>query len=182
MLFRLRRFLDVRAGEGLPVLLSFVYVACVVAAFLLAKPIRNGLYLREYGAYALVYAYAAVPLALWLFVPTYAAIANRIGLRLAAIGTLPGKILSLFLIEGFFNGLAGAAAGLAVALAIVFGLYSWQFSFDFGQATGLILAPTLDLDQVIVACAMVIGVSVVASLQPAYKASRMEPIEALRHV
>ena len=88
MLFRLRRFLDVRAGEGLPVLLSFVYVGCVVAAFLLAKPIRNGLYLREYGAYALVYAYAAVPLALWLFVPTYAAIANRIGLRLAAIGTL----------------------------------------------------------------------------------------------
>ena len=88
MLFRLRRFLDVRAGEGLPVLLSFVYVACVVAAFLLAKPIRNGLYLREYGAYALVYAYAAVPLALWMFVPTYAAIAARIGLRLAAIGTL----------------------------------------------------------------------------------------------
>lgn len=88
MLFRLRRFLDVRAGEGLPVLLSFIYVACVVAAFLLAKPIRNGLYLREYGAYALVYAYAAVPLALWAFVPAYTAIAARIGLRLAAIGTL----------------------------------------------------------------------------------------------
>ena len=88
MLFRLRRFLDVRAGEGLPVLLSFIYVACVVAAFQLAKPIRNGLYLREYGAYALVYAYAAVPLALWAFVPTYAAIAARIGRRLAAIGTL----------------------------------------------------------------------------------------------
>ena len=43
MVFRLRRLLDVRAGEGLPVLLSFAYVACVVAAFLLAKPIRNSL-------------------------------------------------------------------------------------------------------------------------------------------
>jgi ABC-type lipoprotein release transport system permease subunit len=29
---------------------------------------------------------------------------------------------------------------------------------------------------------MVIGVSIVASLQPAFKASRMEPIDALRHV
>jgi AAA family ATP:ADP antiporter len=88
MVLRLRRFLDVRAGEGLPVLLSFLYVACVVAAFLLAKPIRNGLYLREYGPYALVYAYAVVPLVLWAFVPAYTAIVARIGTRLATIGTL----------------------------------------------------------------------------------------------
>src|SRR5688500_5284231 len=88
MLLRLRRFLDVRAGEGLPVLLSFLHIACVVAAFLLAKPIRNGLYLREYGPYALVYAYAAVPLALWAFVPVYTAVATRVGTRLATIGTL----------------------------------------------------------------------------------------------
>lgn len=88
MVLRLRRFLDVRAGEGLPVLLSFLYVACVVAAFLLAKPIRNSLYLLEYGPYALVYAFAAVPLALSVFVPVYAAVAARIGTRLATLGTL----------------------------------------------------------------------------------------------
>jgi putative ABC transport system permease protein len=68
------------------------------------------------------------------------------------------------------------------SLGIIFGLYLWKFSFDFGQATGLILEPTIDLRQVTMACAMVIGVSIVASLQPAFKASRMEPIEALRHV
>ncbi len=88
MVPRLRRVLDVRAGEGLPVLLSFLYVAFVVAALLLAKPIRNSLYLVEYGPNALVYAYAAVPLALSLFVPVYAAAAVRIGTRLATIGTL----------------------------------------------------------------------------------------------
>ena len=59
---RLRRFFDIRPGEGLPVLLTFLYIAVVVASFLLAKPIRNGLFLRQYGAYALVYVYAAVPL------------------------------------------------------------------------------------------------------------------------
>ncbi|MEX2661073.1 MAG: Npt1/Npt2 family nucleotide transporter [Vicinamibacterales bacterium] len=88
MVLRLQRLLDVRAGEGLPVLLSFLYVACVVAAFLLAKPIRNSLYLVEYGPYRLVYAYAAVPLALSIFVPVYGLVAARIGTRLATIGTL----------------------------------------------------------------------------------------------
>lgn len=101
---------------------------------------------------------------------------------IAAIGTLPGKILSLFLVEGLFLGVAGALAGLAVALAIVFGMNLWKFTFNFGQTTGLVLLPSLDVSQIVVACAMVIGVSIVASLQPAFKASRMEPIEALRHV
>jgi putative ABC transport system permease protein len=36
--------------------------------------------------------------------------------------------------------------------------------------------------EVVTASLMVIIVSVLASLQPAYKASRMEPIEALRHI
>ena len=58
MLQRLRRFLDVRPGEGLSVLLSFLYIATVVASFLLAKPIRNGLFLKQYGPYSLVYVYA----------------------------------------------------------------------------------------------------------------------------
>ena len=101
---------------------------------------------------------------------------------IAAIGTLPGKILSLFLVEGLFLGVAGALVGLILGLAIILGLNLWKFSFNFGQATGLILAPTIEPMQVVIACSMVIAVSILASLQPAYKASRMEPIEALRHV
>jgi len=85
---RLRRFLDVRPGEGLPVLLSFLYIAVVVAGFLLAKPVRNGLFLRQYGPYALVYVYAAVPLVLSIFVPIYTRITARFGTRTVAIGTL----------------------------------------------------------------------------------------------
>lgn len=88
MLPRIRRYFDVRSGEGLRVLLSFLYVAVVVAAFLLAKPIRNSLFLARYGPYALVYVYAAVPLALWLFVPVYTRIAARLGSRVVTVGTL----------------------------------------------------------------------------------------------
>src|SRR5512145_2606043 len=88
MILRVRRFLDVRPGEGLPVLLTFLYVAIVVAAYLLAKPIRNGLFLGAYGSYPLVYVYAAVPLALSLFVPAYSAVVARFGARAVAVGTL----------------------------------------------------------------------------------------------
>src|SRR6476660_5432119 len=88
MLDRLRQFFDIRMGEGWPVLLTFLYIASVLASFLLAKAIRSGLYLTEYGPYALVYVYAVVPLVLSLFVPAYNGIAERVGLRWLAIGTL----------------------------------------------------------------------------------------------
>ena len=88
MLPRLRRFLDVRPGEGLPVLLTFLYIAVVVASYLLAKPIRNGLFLRQYGPYSLVYVYAAVPIALSLFVPLYTRAVARIGSRAVTALTL----------------------------------------------------------------------------------------------
>ena len=81
MLYRARRFLDIRPGEGLPVLLTFLYIWTVVASFLLAKPIRSGLFLGEHDAYDLVYVYAAVPLVLTLFVPLYTRVAARFGAR-----------------------------------------------------------------------------------------------------
>jgi O-antigen/teichoic acid export membrane protein len=88
MLQRVRRFLDVRPGEGLPVLLTFLYIWVVVASFLLAKPIRSGLFLGEHEAYDLVYVYAAVPLVLSLFVPAYSRVAARFGARTVTVATL----------------------------------------------------------------------------------------------
>lgn len=101
---------------------------------------------------------------------------------IAAIGTLPRKILSLFLVEGFCLGLTGAIAGVLIGLGVILVLNLTKITFNFGQATGLILAPTIAPMEIVTASLMVIIVSVLASLQPAYKASRMEPIEALRHV
>jgi len=85
---RLRRFFDVKPGEGLPVLLTFLYIAVVVASYLLAKPIRYGLFLQEYSPYSLVYVYAAVPIALTLFVPLYSRAAARVGSRALTALTL----------------------------------------------------------------------------------------------
>jgi ATP:ADP antiporter, AAA family len=88
MVSLLRRFFDVRQGEGLPVVLTFIYIAVVVASYLLAKPIRNGLFLRQYGPYSLVYVYAAVPVVLSVFVPLYTRAVARIGSRRVTAVTL----------------------------------------------------------------------------------------------
>src|SRR5688572_30253474 len=85
---RIRTVLDIREGESWPVLLTFLYISAVVASFLLAKPIRNGLFLNEFGAYKLVYVYVGVPLVLSIFVPIYTTIAGHLGQRTLITGTL----------------------------------------------------------------------------------------------
>jgi putative ABC transport system permease protein len=100
---------------------------------------------------------------------------------IAAIGTLPRKILSLFLVEGLYLGVAGAVVGVLVGLGLILMLHVVKLPVTMGQ-TSYALAPTIAPLEVLTASLMVIGVSILASVQPAYKASRMEPIEALRHV
>ena len=101
---------------------------------------------------------------------------------IAAIGTLPGKILSMFLTEGFCLGAIGAVIGDIIGLGIILALNLYGVSFDFGRQKGLILHATIAPLDVVIISAIVIVVSILASLQPAFKASRMEPIKALRHV
>lgn len=101
---------------------------------------------------------------------------------IAAIGTMPGKILSMFIIEGFSLALFGAAIGTAAGLVAVWILRLARITFDFGMQTGLVLVPKLHVADVITVAIIVIVVAILGSLQPAFKASRMEPIKALRHV
>jgi putative ABC transport system permease protein len=101
---------------------------------------------------------------------------------IAAIGTVPGKILNMFLIEGFCLGVVGALTGAIAGILIVFIVNLSKIAFDFGQQKGLILHANVNPTDILFISATVIIVSVVASLQPAFKASRMEPIKALRHV
>jgi len=101
---------------------------------------------------------------------------------IAAIGTLPRKILSLFLIEGFSLGVVGAIVGNILAVIIVFIMSVVKITFSFGRQTGLELSPIIRGDDMIIISAIVIIASVIAALHPALKASKMEPVDALRHV
>ncbi len=101
---------------------------------------------------------------------------------IAAIGTLPGKIVAMFLIEGFSLGLFGAIVGDILGVAVISILSMAKLTFNFGRQKGLLLSPSINLQDILVISIIVITISVLASLQPAYKASRMNPIDALRHV
>lgn len=101
---------------------------------------------------------------------------------IAAIGTPPGRILALFLGEGMLLGIFGTLLGTLISLAAIYGLNIWQVTFAFGQQQNLVLAPQIAGGDVLTIAGLVIGVAIVASLQPAWKASRLDPIMALRHV
>ena len=101
---------------------------------------------------------------------------------IAAIGTKPAGILSLFLVEGLSLGILGSAVGAALSLVAVLILQANPLTFDFGRQKDLLLFPTLDPMEIVVVSLLVIIISTLASLQPAYKASRMEPVTAMRRV
>ena len=101
---------------------------------------------------------------------------------MAAIGTPPGKILALFMMEGLSLGVLGTIIGGGVGLLILFILNVAHITFNFGQQQGLLLQAYVNPMDFATIAVIVILVSVIASLQPAFKASRMEPIVALRHV
>jgi putative ABC transport system permease protein len=101
---------------------------------------------------------------------------------ISAMGTSPARILWLFLNEGLLLGLFGTIAGVALSVAAVYGLGVSGITFNFGQQQGIPLAPDLPPYEIIAVSLMVIAVAVIASVQPAWKASRMDPIQALRHV
>lgn len=101
---------------------------------------------------------------------------------MAAIGTRPGRILGLFISEGFLLGVVGSLAGIVVSIATLTALNAAGLTFDFGQQQDLPLVGSVSPRDVATVGLMVVAVAVLASVQPAWKASRMNPITALRHV
>ena len=106
---------------------------------------------------------------------------NEIG-TIAAIGTGPGKILTLFLSEGLLLGIIGTIFGIIVYSVIIVFLNLSPITYDFGNQKGLILSPGISLTEIVSISLIVIAISVLGSLQPAWKAAKMDPITALRHV
>lgn len=111
---------------------------------------------------------------------------REIGLMLA-LGMKPGSILGQILIESMLLLLIGLVAGNMLAWATVMSL---QGGIDvsvvaeglemFGAAS--VLYPKLNVDDMILASKVVLVLGFLASLSPAWRASRYKPVEALAKV
>jgi putative ABC transport system permease protein len=94
---------------------------------------------------------------------------REIGIRMA-VGATPGDVLSQFLIESIvlalIGGLIGISLGIGGAAALAF-VAGWPVAVD----------PTM----VLIAFLVSGGVGVFFGYYPALKASRLDPIDALRY-
>ncbi len=101
---------------------------------------------------------------------------------MSAIGTSPDRIMGLFLAEGLILGLISTIVGNIIGLSGVFILNIYKIKFAFGRQDNLLLSPSVNITELLWISCIVLLISVFASLQPAWKASRMEPVDALGHV
>jgi predicted permease len=94
---------------------------------------------------------------------------HEIGIR-TAVGATPGRIARQFLTRGAALGIVGVALGVIGALALT----RLMSDVLYGVAA-------TDLVSFAAAASSVLGVALIASLIPAWRAARVDPIAALRH-
>jgi len=101
---------------------------------------------------------------------------------ISAIGTLPSKILWLFVAEGFSLGIVSTIVGNVIGVLALLLINITNIHFSFGRMKNILLETSINPSDLISVSLIVIFIAVTSSLQPALRASRMQPVEALRHV
>ena len=104
---------------------------------------------------------------------------------MAAFGYKRQNIISLFVLEGLIIGIIGALAGCIVGVGLIHYFSTVGITFTGADVVEFMephIYPRLSVVDVVFPCIFAVGVALVAALYPAYKASAVEPVEALRHV
>ena len=109
---------------------------------------------------------------------------------LRTMGASRRSIMGIFLIDGLFVGVVGTLAGLGVGLLICLNIESIRQFLGRLAGQDLFSAEIYFLSQlpsktdpmeVLAVTGMALGLSFLATLYPSYKASKTDPVEALRY-
>jgi len=95
-----------------------------------------------------------------------------------AIGAKRKDILILFMFQGIIIGAIGAATGTAIGLAYT--TYAKETKMTFNNS--IPLEVSYDLEKITQTALMAFGLAIAASIYPAFKATRLQPVEAMRTV
>jgi ABC-type lipoprotein release transport system permease subunit len=109
---------------------------------------------------------------------------------LAALGMKGRQIMGLFLLEGSLIGVVGAIVGcglgaLFIAMMSTTGIDLSKMTAGMGDVGVLMsgkLVPIISLPDLVSRAVIVVVIAAIASLYPAWQASRKEPAQALHHV
>jgi putative ABC transport system permease protein len=107
---------------------------------------------------------------------------------LKAIGAKGGQVMRIFMSEALIIGLLGGGLGVAIGTIVTFALPSLVGSLGlggFGGETAIFrgtLQPALTAYNLLLSFGLGALVGLVAGAYPAWRASKMNPVEALRHV
>ena len=93
---------------------------------------------------------------------------------LAAIGWPPGRILAMILVEGVVMAAVGCIVGALLGLGVL------HFLAEVPMLRG-ILAPAVSPRLLLEAAGAALGVGLVGALYPAWRAVRLNPVDALRY-
>lgn len=109
---------------------------------------------------------------------------------LRTLGTTPGKIMSIFVVQGSASGIIGTALGLLGGLLLashVTQVVNWIESFFHVQLLSSsvyyvnYLPSKIQANDVVTICVLALTFSLLATLYPAWRAARVQPAEALRY-
>ncbi len=107
---------------------------------------------------------------------------------LMAIGTRPGRLTRLLLIESVFMTLTGV--GLGILLGCLVTLFFQSHGIDLGSANELLrqygisgrIHPKLSVVTALAGPALICAITLLTALYPALRVRRLTPVEAMRHI
>ena len=127
-----------------------------------------------------MFAFIAVFVAAFIIFNTFSITVAQRARQLAlmrAIGASGAQVTRLVVAEAFVVGLIASILGLALGLLIALGIQSLFSAFGAGLPTTTLSA---QLPHIVVGLLVGVGVTVIAALVPALRASRLSPMAALR--